>query len=78
VEGNLAREDLCDPLEMGTDWKCGLSRLSVEELGMGLQDWIWKRGGVCEGKQLAYGLSWLEWPESVQGVCSSILNQQEV
>lgn len=30
----------------------------------------WKNGGGCEHLQLAYLLSWLEWPVDTQGVSS--------
>lgn len=35
--------DLCDPLEIGVEGVGGLGRWSAE-LGMRLEDWIWRRG----------------------------------
>lgn len=44
--------DLCDPLEIGVKGVGGLGRWSAAELGMRLEDWIWRGGG--KGKNLQF------------------------
>lgn len=48
VGREVGEDDLCDALEMGTEWGRRRNRWSATELKMRLGDWIWRRKGRVE------------------------------
>lgn len=48
VGREVGEDDMCDALEIGTEWGRRWNRWSATELKMRLGDWIWRRKGRVE------------------------------